>query len=93
MKCDRIRITRHALQRMFDRGISPEDVRAVLMNGEAVEMYPDDKPYPSMLLLSRVGGRPLHVVVAQDAAVGDCFVVTVYEPDATLWHEDFKKRR
>jgi len=34
----------HALQRMFERGITEEDVHHVLETGEVIERYPDDRP-------------------------------------------------
>src|SRR5206468_11275700 len=59
----------HAVQRMFQRGISLRDVRAALETGETIETYSDDAPYPSRLVLGWVGGtRALHVVVADDVA-------------------------
>ncbi|NOT26197.1 MAG: DUF4258 domain-containing protein [Acidobacteria bacterium] len=41
----------HATQRLFERGISIDDVRHVVEGGNVVEDYPDDQPYPSRLLL------------------------------------------
>jgi len=41
----------HALQRMFERGISTDEVRAVVDSGETIVEYPDDRPYPSQLML------------------------------------------
>lgn len=35
-------VSRHALQRMFSRGIAMATVRAVLAEGVVVENYPDD---------------------------------------------------
>jgi len=78
---------------MFERGISPEDVRAVVMAGEFIERYPDDTPYPSALLLGWVGSRPLHAVVARDPDTDECHVITAYEPQAGLWSKDFMSRR
>jgi hypothetical protein len=34
----------HAIQRMFQRQISEEDIRHVLTTGEIVESYPGDNP-------------------------------------------------
>lgn len=93
MKCDKIRFTQHALRRMFDRGISPEDVRTVVMTGDIIEEYPDDIPYPSVLVLGWARNRPRHAVVAWDVAGGECSVVTVYIPDAAMWNDDFRTRR
>lgn len=71
----------HAVQRMFERNISAEEVRRVLSKGEAIEEYPDDTPYPSRLILGWCEDRPIHVVVAIDEEDSSIIVVTVYEPD------------
>jgi len=39
------------------------------------------------------GARPLHVVVADDAADQTNIVVTVYEPAKDEWDADFKRRK
>jgi hypothetical protein len=48
----------HAIQRMFERRISHEEVRQVLEAGQIIERYADDVPYPSRLVLGWAGGRP-----------------------------------
>jgi len=83
----------HAIKHMFERNISTDDVRQVLENGEMVEEYPEDKPFPSKLILGRIGSRPLHVVVAHDKATNEKIVITVYEPEPTMWEADFKRRK
>ena len=82
----------HALQRMFERQISPDDVSAVIGSGETIEDYPQDKPYPSRLVLGWRGGRPVHVVVAHNLSDNELIVITVYEPDAGLWDHNFRRR-
>ena len=42
MDCEALSFSRHALQRMFERAISPEEVRTALANGEVITYYPDD---------------------------------------------------
>jgi hypothetical protein len=93
MDCSSIRFSRHAITRAFERAIPHEHVVEVLRNGEPIEDYPDDTPYPSQLLLGIVGDRPLHVVAARDPANGDCIVVTCYRPDPAVWRPDFKRRK
>ncbi len=83
----------HAVRRMFERAITEEDVRKVLDEGEEIAGYPDDNPYPSRLLLGWRGERPLHVVAAYNAQDDETIVITVYEPDPTLWEDGFKRRR
>ena len=83
----------HAIQRMFQRGISKEEVAHVLARGETIQAYPTDKPFPSRLILGWSGARPIHVVVADDAQAQETIVVTVYQPDAGEWDADFKRRK
>jgi hypothetical protein len=64
-------------------------VHHVLNAGEIVEDYPVDTPYPSQLLLGWREDRPLHLVVANNAADNERIVITVYEPDADHWEPDF----
>ena len=83
----------HAIQRMFDRGVTDADVRYVLEYGKTIEDYPDDLPYPSRLVLGWRGTRPLHIVVADNIADEVLIVVTVYEPDPNQWKSDFRQRK
>lgn len=83
----------HAIQRMFERQISPEDVRFAVESGETIQEYPDDTPYPSRLILGWKSQRPIHVVVADNEPGNEKIVVTVYEPDPNQWTDDFKRRK
>lgn len=83
----------HAVRRMFERGISTNDVAAALADGRAIEDYPTDTPYPSCLWLGYAGARPLHVVYADNQDDGERIIVTVYEPDPALWRADFATRK
>jgi len=78
---------------MFEREITKEDVRQVLVTGRTIETYPDDKPYPSRLVLGWSSSRPIHVVVADDLAQHETIVITVYEPDPARWEPGFERRR
>ncbi len=83
----------HAIRRMFERDISPDDVNEVIARGVVLESYPDDTPYPSSLILGWVDSRPLHVVLAVCAGTGEKIVITVYEPSMTQWNADFTRRK
>jgi hypothetical protein len=78
---------------MFARAITVADVRAIVVHHDVIAEYPDDKPYPSVLLLGYAAGRPLHVVVAHESDTGRCIVVTAYEPKRDQWETGFKVRR
>lgn len=93
MDYKRIIFSGHAVRQMFQRTISKDDILAVIRNGEVIVDYPDDKPYPSCLMLGFIQQKPLHVVFALDTENQVGIVVTAYVPDAHLWTEDFKSRR
>ena len=82
----------HALERMFERRITVEDVRSVVNDGEMIQNYPDDRPYPSRLVLGWRGLRPIHVVIAEDSETDTLIVVTAYEPDPIQWDAEFKRK-
>lgn len=93
MDCKELSFTRHALERMFSRSITPEEVRLIVNNGEVIVEYPDDTPFPSTLLLGYSDTRPIHVLMGRDSSTVTCYIITVYEPDLKIWEDDFKKRR
>ncbi len=78
---------------MFQRRIGREDVRHVLANGEVIEEYPEDTPYPSRLILGWCASRPLHVVVADNLEAEETVVITVYEPDSSQWEAGFRRKK
>jgi Domain of unknown function (DUF4258) len=82
----------HALRRMFARSITASEVRTVIEQGDTIEGYPQDTPYPSRLVLGYASGRALHVVVADNAHGDEVIVVTAYEPDPALWQPGFRLR-
>jgi len=78
----------HVVTQMFKRGISVQDIEHVINTGTVIKDYPDDKPYPSRLILGFAGKTPLHVVSAKNMA-GEIIVITAYQPDKALWNSDF----
>lgn len=77
---------------MFQRHVTLEDVREVLLNGETIENYPSDTSYPSRFVLGWSGARPLHVVAADNALDDETIVITVYELGPARWSADWKTR-
>jgi hypothetical protein len=92
MSASRLVFRVHAIQRMFQRHISEDDVRHVVEHGDTIEAYPKDTPYPSRLVLGWCGSRPIHVVAADNAANRETIIITVYEPDPHEWEQDFRRR-
>jgi hypothetical protein len=85
--------TEHFALRLRERGIKRRDVIACIQNGEIIEQYPDDMPFPSCLILgAAVGGKPLHVVCAFHFNV-NCCMITAYYPSPDKWKPDNKTRK
>lgn len=82
----------HAVERMFERDILESEVEGVVLNGEIIESYLDDKPYVSFLSFAYCEQRALHVVYAIDEE-NQAVVITVYQPDSAIWEDDMKTRR
>jgi hypothetical protein len=78
---------------MFERNISYADVQHVIETGEIIHTYPDDKPYPSKLMLGWHDTRPIHVVAALNDLDQEIIIITVYEPDPAIWEADFKTKK
>jgi len=93
MECNRIYFSRHAIERMFQRSVSPSAVMRIIQEDDQIAQYPDDQPCPSTLLLGSDNDHPVHVLVAREGHSGDCVVVTVYRPEPAIWNEDFRTRR
>ena len=83
--------TAHCLSRMQERSILIDDIISVIMNGEIIEDYPDDYPFPSCLVMGTIDKMKLHVVLAND---GGCLrIISAYRPDDSKFMEDGKTRR
>jgi hypothetical protein len=87
-----LRWTGHMLERIIRRGISTVDVITALSNGEIIEQYPNDYPFPSCLVLGHTKeGKALHIVCGSNDA--ELWLITAYFPSRTEWTEDLKNRR
>ena len=93
MMDNKVLYTNHAVKQMFSRNISVTEEADVLENGNVVIDYLDDKPFPSKLLFSKVNSRLLHVVCSYDSEKSVIIIITVYEPSADLWENDYKTRK
>ena len=88
----KIRWTTHGLKRIQSRDILRDDVKNCIMNGEIIEEYPDDYPYPSALIFgSKITGEIIHVVCGLDENI--LYFITAYEPTTEKFFEDLKTRR
>ena len=84
--------TNHCLNRLNKRNISISDVKYGINNGNIIEYYYDDYPFPSCLILgSTLNKEVIHIV----CGISDDFVhmITAYRPNSDKWEEDMKTRR
>ena len=93
VSCGAVEWRKHVLQKLAERGISQDAIREVLLNGERIRDYTEDKPFPSALFLGYISGEPLHVVAACDEANGRAFVITAYEPSLDIFEPDYRTKR
>jgi len=85
-----VRITVHTIKRCEERCITLKQINRTLVQGSIIKQYPDDKPYPSCLVLHNLA-MPLHVVVS--ASESELHVITAYYPDPEIWESDLKDKR
>jgi hypothetical protein len=94
---DHVLYSRHALFEMkgeeFGR-IYDIEVEQAINNGEIIAEYPEDKPYPSVLIFGKTKiNRPIHIVCAVNQNENMAIVVTVYHPDPTIWIDGRERRK
>jgi len=89
---ENIAITKHAKNRLFERGIKVGDIQNAIMTGEIIEQYEDDKPFPSCLILGlNENNNYIHIVVSKNH--GYLYIITAYIPDENEWESDLKSRK
>ncbi len=94
IKANRLRITDHADEEAQDDELSFEEIFTSVLRGDIIEQYPNDKPYPSCLVLGRnLKNEPIHSVWAYNNETNASVLITVYRPDLKKWMEDWKTRR
>ena len=84
-------LTQHFLDRIEKREIELSQIKIAIRHGEVIELYPDDYPHPSVLILGRSNNIPLHIVVGIGGS--SIWLITAYHPDNTKWETDFKTRK
>ena len=79
--------------RLAGRFIPRELILAAAASYELVEAYPDDKYFPSYLILARHDRDAFHVLFAADVEGDNVRVVTADRPYPGEWQPDLKTRR
>lgn len=79
--------------RLGQRFISRQTIISATDSYEVAEAYPNDKYFPSYLLLGRQGEDVFHVLVGADVDGQNIRIVTAYYPSLDEWELDLKTRR
>ena len=90
-KNDMVFLTAHCALRLEQRSITEDDIESALNNGEIIEQYSDDYPWPSCLILGYSNSRPLHICMGSNGEAAK--LITAYWPDPEKWSVDFKQRK
>ena len=89
----RIRITNHADEEAEADHLSFDEIFLSVFQGEIIEEYPDDMPYPSCLIYGiTFSDNPVHSVWAYNMDSHWAVRITVYRPDPNRWI-NWQKRR
>jgi hypothetical protein len=89
----RVRFRQHSAEMMIERNISKEEVYKTIVDGEFIEEYLSDKPFPSYLVFYNGEQNPLHVVCSYNNIDEYAVIITVYKPDMNHFEDDYKTRR
>ncbi len=90
---NRLRITDHADEEALADKLTFDEIFFSIFQGEIIEEYPRDKPYPSCLIYGDTfSGEPVHSVWAYNEENQWAVLITVYRPDPNRWI-DWRKRR
>jgi len=80
-------LTEHLLTRMRERQIRLKDIKDAIAEGEIIEQYSTDYPFPSCL----INAENIHIV----CSVGDghLYIITAYRPSPEQWEAGNRKRK
>jgi len=86
IRYNQIRITDHADEEAHADHLSFDEIFFSVLQGEIIEDYPIDKPYPSCLIYGdSFTGEPIHSVWAYISETKWVVLITVYRPDRERW--------
>jgi len=90
---DQFEFSKHAVDQSIVRRILVQEVREAIASGRIIEDYPDGKYGPSCLILGfTLAQRPLHIQCSYPSRP-ILKIITLYEPGADNWNDDFTQRR
>ena len=92
VKNGKLRWTNHLVIRLLQRNITQSDIELALLNGEIIEQYANDYPFPSCLVYGiNTKNEIIHIVCGSNGA--ELWLITAYFPDDTEWEDDKRTRK
>jgi len=83
---NRVKITDHADEEAYNDRLTYEEIYSSVFQGEVIEDYQNDKPYPSCLIMGKnFSDEPIHSVWAYNPENQWAVLITVYRPDPKRW--------
>ncbi len=80
IKSGKIRWTNHVMIKLLQRNISQSDIEKAILDGEILEEYENDYPYPSCLIYGmNLKGEVLHVACGSNEE--EVWIITAYYPN------------
>ena len=93
IQANRIIVSSHAKEEADQDNLTIEPILLSVIQGEIIENYPDDKPYPSCLIYgNNQQQEPIHSVWAYNQENGWAVLITVYRPEPQKWI-NWRRRR
>jgi hypothetical protein len=89
----RYKYRRHVFDKLRAIDLVLAEFQELLGRGEVIAEAEDNPAELREIVLLVGWSRPLHVVVVVDSARQEERLVTVYEPDPSLWTADYRRRR
>ncbi len=86
IKKGKVNISEHADEELENDAINDDELYYSVSNGEVIEDYADDKPFPSCLIYGKdKNDRPIHSVWAHSDEHKIAVLITAYVPDPEKW--------
>ena len=92
---EKVVISEYGYEELSEDDILVEDILAGVLDGIAIEDYPDYAKGPCVLILERDSqGESIHAVwgIPKDSE-SPAVLVTAYRPDPERWSSDFRRRK
>jgi hypothetical protein len=86
VKSNQVRVTDHADEEAQADTLILDEIFYSVSQGEIIEDYPTDRPFPSCLVYgNNQKAEPIHSVWAYNENTQWAVLVTVYRPDPNRW--------